>query len=220
MPSRFQHFAAPSCGQAVGLGDLARAGAVVARRAVDQQDARRRGRVLLARLRRPAAASRVCLPLDRQVVVGIGEAGAGLVRHRRLVRGLVVFPGGLLDCRHRAGNVLEGRVHERAREHEMEFIAAQLGGRLPFSCGGHRGLLVYRKQVCEKGRADDVRWLTHSNKKKGGPSRARSALSVRRKRRCGLFRSRWRRRRCCRSAGRTVQPHDPVLGQVAPPSLP
>ena len=58
-------------GEAEGLRDLARAGAVVARRAADDERARPRDRIGPRRLRAVDAGARLD-PVDREVVVGVG----------------------------------------------------------------------------------------------------------------------------------------------------
>ena len=185
-------------GHPEGLGNLPRAGAVVACRAVDQQDARRRGRGPSGGHRRRPRIAR-CLPFHRQLVVRIGEAGAGLdLSPGPCARPRSCSQAVCSTAATAAGNVLEGGVHEGARENQMEFIAAQLGGRLAFACGGHLVFLVILRTSMREGQAHYVRHepgktCYQHEKRRAGP---KSAPAFAGERAPGLLGdSRWRRRR-------------------------
>src|SRR5258708_6913520 len=92
--------------EAVGLRDLARARAVVARGAAHDEDARFRRRILLPGLGLLETAARF-EPLARQLEIGIGEAGTGAGRARRLAVVHVGVPGDRLDPRDRLLLLLE-----------------------------------------------------------------------------------------------------------------
>jgi hypothetical protein len=67
---------------------------LAAARGVDQQDARGRRRVRLAALGvlDPVAGGE---PVERELIIGIGEAVAGAARMRRLARIRISLPGGV-----------------------------------------------------------------------------------------------------------------------------
>ena len=98
----------------------------------DQQQPRRRGIVLLAR---------VCLfygllrlaPFHRQVVVGVGKAWTGLLSYRGLATVAVILPGNLFQPGNRLTLVIETRVVIAALEMSRESGAGHLVRRLAFS---------------------------------------------------------------------------------------
>ena len=122
--------------EAKGLRHLARAGAVVARRAAHHQHARPRRRVLLAG-RRLAQAVAGGEPLVGQLVVGVGELRPGLARARRLALLRIRLPGDHLDAPDGVLLRLEGGVVEGAPEALAERLARKHRGCLALA---HRGL--------------------------------------------------------------------------------
>src|SRR6185369_9003178 len=126
--------------EAERLRHLARAGAVVARRAADDERARRRRRVALRCLGAldPLARRE---PLDREVVVGVGVAGTGLARLRRLALVPIVVPGDLLDAAERIALAIEVGIEEELPEALAELLAAERRRRLPLAYLRHRGCL-------------------------------------------------------------------------------
>lgn len=102
-----------------------------------------------------AACRRSCVaPVVGQAVVGVGEAGAGLVCARRLARLFVGLPGDHLDAPQRVTLAAECRVDETLPKAFAERVAAEHAGELDFanlrSHGGERaiGMPPGRSGIC------------------------------------------------------------------------
>jgi len=123
--------------QAPGLGHLARAGAIVAVTAADQQHPRSGGgiRPALLGLLQPLVGVE---PLDRGLVVRILEAVAGAPGDRCLAPFLHRLPGDGFQARD--GLVLDavGRIHEPPHEALVELVAGQFRRLLALADLGHR----------------------------------------------------------------------------------
>src|ERR1022692_1056985 len=116
-------------GQSIGLGILAGAGPVVARRTDDKQHPRPRGCLLPFRvgtLQPRVGAS----PFDRQVVPRVSVSFACLFRDRRLSAVLVRIPRDILHARQRGLLGCEERVLERLRKAVVKLDSGQLAGSL------------------------------------------------------------------------------------------
>ena len=114
--------------QSPGLRHLARAGMLGSRRAVDEQDACGTVGVVVQALRLHDRVTRR-EPVDRKLVVRVGEAWAGLAGVRRLAAVRIGVPGRRRDrvqllCQRR-----EGRIGEARPEALLENLARQLGRR-------------------------------------------------------------------------------------------
>ena len=116
-----QHFLRP-LQHAKGLGDFARAAAIIARRAANQQHARGGAGVLPQRcgLFNPLLGFQ---PFNRQVVVRVSVAGACLTRQRRLAALLVGLPGDRFDARNRFVFEPVGGVEKGFHEAFMKQLA-------------------------------------------------------------------------------------------------
>jgi hypothetical protein len=128
--------------QAEGFRHFARAGLIAARRAVDDQDARRRFRVLLPLLRRLDLAAAFD-PFERQIVFRVGIAGAGRPRAGAFAVGLIGFPGHVDELVDLGFELGEGRVVESLAIARCEFRPVDLHRRhalADFDLGlGHGG---------------------------------------------------------------------------------
>jgi hypothetical protein len=89
-------------------------------------------------------------PLDRQRVLGIGEARAGLPRARALVVLVVRHPGDLDDPVHFGRRPVERRVVEVLAIAALELGAAQLDVGLALADGRvrHGGILPHPAPAC------------------------------------------------------------------------
>ena len=114
--------------QPPALRHLAGAGMLAARRAVDDEHARLRGRIVVAPLRLKNGFARR-QPVYRDFVFRIGEAGSRLVRQRRLSRMAVGIPCGRDDGVEFALQWPKGRIDEAAAIAPLEFLARQFDGR-------------------------------------------------------------------------------------------
>src|SRR5262249_32606404 len=108
--------------EAPALRRLARAGVLAARRAVDDEDARGRGGGVMGLLGGPDRGPRG-EPIDRQIVVGIGELGAGLAGARRLAAGVVGLPRDVLDRVELRAQRLECKIDKLAQEARAKLLA-------------------------------------------------------------------------------------------------
>jgi hypothetical protein len=122
--------------EAKGLGHLAGAGAVIARRAAYQQDPRRRLRLRPQPLRLLQTVAGFA-PLHRQLVRGIGKARAGRLRDRRFAAVAIGLPGKFLEASQRGILGPKRRVEESLHEALVELGATQRGRRLALAYGAH-----------------------------------------------------------------------------------
>ena len=114
--------------QPPALRHLAGAGMLAARRAVDDEHARRRGRIVVAPLRFKDRLARG-EPVHRDFVFRIGKAGTCLAGQRGFSRMAVGVPGGGDDGVEFALQWPEGRIDEAAAIALLEFLARQFDGR-------------------------------------------------------------------------------------------
>ena len=114
--------------QPPALRHLAGAGMLAARRAVDDEHARLRGRIVVAPLRfKNGLAGGE--PVDRDFIVRIGKARSRLAGQRRFSRMAVGVPRGRDDGVEFALQRPEGRIDEAAAIALLEFLARQFDGR-------------------------------------------------------------------------------------------
>jgi hypothetical protein len=114
--------------QPPALGHFTRAGVLATRRAVDDEDAWLRLRIVMASLSLHNSAS-CSQPVHRDVVVWIGKTGSGFARHRGLSRMAVGIPRGGHDCVELALQWLERRIDETAAVALFKFVARQFDRR-------------------------------------------------------------------------------------------
>ena len=131
--------------QTPGLRHFAGTSVLGARRAIDDEDARRSRRIIVTTF--GGFDGVVCVhPIDGDVVVGVGKAGAGLAGDRRLSTVVIGIPGGIGNGLQLALQRRKDGIRERRLEPLLECRALQLAGRHSLADGGlgHGALLMCR----------------------------------------------------------------------------
>jgi hypothetical protein len=93
-------------------------------------------------------------PFDRQLVVGIGVADAGLARHRRLAAVAIGVPCDRLEARDRRVLRAKRRIEERLAKAHGELGAIERARRLAFANRCHREGSPVDRGVCVGNGAD------------------------------------------------------------------